>query len=271
MAAAAAWLLRARHYRQQARARLAAEPTSVEEIFQRKAFAYPYRGPDWYYPPLIAAFVFFAAAWFFGILIALSVALLSATLTWLILQLLRERRDGVIESQLADAIDVIVGAVRTGSSSTVALNAALHASRQPLKTQLETVLGRIRLGDNTREVVNDLARNVPLETFRLFAFTFGVHWEAGGSLAPALRITARSIRDRIEVSRRLRAQTAEMTVSLIMLTLIVYILGYWMWQANPLRMEAFVRSNIGTLTLAGAIMLQAVGFLWVGHLMKFRF
>jgi tight adherence protein B len=120
-------------------------------------------------------------------------------------------------------------------------------------------------------VINDMARHVPLETFRLFAFTFGVHWEAGGSLAPALRTTARTIRDRIEVSRRMRSHTSETTASLIGITCIVYAFGYAMWKMYPQRLEGFVGTDIGALALAGAILFQAIGFVWVGRLMRFKY
>jgi tight adherence protein B len=266
------WSLRSVYYRRLTRSRLAAQPMTEAPPVQRQIVGRSYRQATWFYPVLVAAVVFAGSLLLrFKLPIAVSLVLLALAVCGLLIQLWRDRRDGIIQAQLADAIDVIIGAVRAGSSSTVALDAAMRASAHPLRSHLETLLGRIRLGDSTREVVNDLARNVPLETFRLFAFTFGVHWEAGGSLAPALRITARSVRDRIEVSRRMRAQTAEMSASLLGITLIVYILGYFMWKTNPVRTESFLASVIGAYTVASSIGLQACGFLWVRHLMKFKY
>ena len=48
---------------------------------------------------------------------------------------------------------------------------------------------------------------VPLETFRLFAAALTVHQEVGGSLAPTLATVGRIIRDRIELTRRIRSLT----------------------------------------------------------------
>lgn len=267
-----AWSLRSWHYRQQARQQLLAQPEPQFEATPRRRYIVSYQRATWYQPLLIAGAVSSAAIMLhWKTPIVLSLACLAGAVAVMVLGIWKERRHGLIESQLADAIDVMIGAVRAGSSSTGALEAAAKTARQPLRAQLDTVLGRIRLGDNTREVVNDMARNVPLETFRLFAFTFGVHWEAGGSLAPALRTAARTIRDRIEVSRRMRAQTSESTASLIGITCIVYAFGYVMWKMYPQRLEGFIGTSIGTLAIAGAILFQAIGFLWVGRLMRFKY
>ena len=54
-----------------------------------------------------------------------------------------------------------------------------------------------------------LTKRVPLETFLLFTSALTVHWETGGSLAPTLASVGRTIRDRIEIARRIRSNSAQ--------------------------------------------------------------
>ena len=54
---------------------------------------------------------------------------------------------------------------------------------------------------------------VPLETFRLFSAALTVHQEVGGSLAPTLATVGRIIRDRIELTRRVRSLTVQSRAS----------------------------------------------------------
>src|SRR6202043_1613176 len=120
-----------------------------------------------------------------------------------------------IEQQLSDAIDLMVAALQAGAGTLSALENAVQEARRPLRAQLTEVLGRIRYGDDPQLVLHALEQRVPLEVFRLFVSALSVHWETGGSLAPTLATVGRVVRDRIEVSRRIRSLTAQSRVSVV--------------------------------------------------------
>ena len=104
---------------------------------------------------------------------------------------------------------MMVASLRAGTALLGALEATLTESRQPMRGELENLVGRIRLGEDPRAAVKELAMRVPLESFRLFSYCLLVHWETGGSLAVSLRTVASTVRDRIEVARRIAAQAVE--------------------------------------------------------------
>ena len=131
--------------------------------------------------------------------------------------------------------------------------------------------GRIRLGDDPRVAVSELQVHVPLETFRLFATSLAIHWEVGGSLATTLTTVGRTVRDRIEVSRRIRAQGVESHASVAVVLIIAYVLAFLMWRTNPDRLDAFVRSSVGTTLVAAVIALQAIGLVWMSRLSRSRY
>ena len=79
------------------------------------------------------------------------------------------------------------------------------------------------------------------------------------------------IRDRIELSRRVRAQGVEAHASTAVVLGIAYILGFLMWRTNPDRLEAFVRSDIGTFVVAAVIVLQAIGLIWMARMSRSTF
>lgn len=178
------------------------------------------------------------------------------------------RQSTIIEQQLAAAIYIMVGSLRAGASLLAAFDSALQEVKPPLRPYFQEVAGRIRLGDDPRTAVGDLQASVPLETFRLFATSLVVHWEVGGSLATTLSTVGQTVRDRIELSRRVRAQGVEAHASVAVVLGIAYILGYLMWRSNPGRMEAFVSTGAGTMIVAGVIMLQAVGLIWMSRISR---
>jgi Flp pilus assembly protein TadB len=180
------------------------------------------------------------------------------------------RRRLQMESQLADSIDLMVGALHAGGSALSTLEHATREARAPLRLHLEEVLGRIRLGDDPQEVFQALAARVPLETFRLFVSVLAVHWEVGGSLAPTLASVGRAIRDRIELSRRVRALTAETRVSLVAVLAMTYFIALIIWANAPERMQAFLATTVGTVLTTGAVLLQGLGVVWAASLSRMK-
>ena len=182
-----------------------------------------------------------------------------------------EQQAAVIETQLATAIYLMVGSLRAGASLLSAFESALEEVGPPLRPYFQEVAGRIRLGDDPRAAVSDLQVHVPLETFRLFATSLAIHWEVGGSLATTLSTVGRTVRDRIELARRVRAQSVEAHASVGVVLLITYVLGFLMWRTNPDRLNVFLGSSIGTMVVAGVITMQAVGLVWMSRLNKTAF
>jgi tight adherence protein B len=203
--------------------------------------------------------------------VAAAAGLLFGVFAHLVEDFLAAQKAEAIEAQLAAAIYLMVGSLRAGASLLAAFESALEEVGPPLRPYFQEVAGRIRLGDDPRSAVSDLQRNVPLETFRLFATSLAVHWEVGGSLATTLSTVGQTVRDRIELSRRVRAQGIESQASVAVVLVIAYVLAFLMWRTNPDRLEAFVQTGIGTVIVAGVITLQAIGLVWMARLNRSNF
>jgi tight adherence protein B len=203
--------------------------------------------------------------------IGIAAGVLAGVLAHLIEDYRGEQAAAAIEAQLAAAIYLMVGSLRAGASLLAAFDSALEEVGPPLRPYFQEVAGRIRLGDDPRSAVSDLQVHVPLETFRLFATSLSIHWEVGGSLATTLSTVGQTVRDRIELSRRVRAQGVESHASVAVVLGIAYVLAFLMWRSNPDRLEAFVSTGAGTAIVAVVILLQAIGLLWMARLNKSTF
>lgn len=228
---------------------------------------YPFLAPG---TGIVTALAFWALV---GLPLEVSIAF--GFLLGVMAHLIEEYRGGqqadLIEAQLAAAIYLMVGSLRAGASLLAAFESALEEVGPPLRPYFQEVAGRIRLGDDPRSSVGDLQKHVPLETFRLFATSLAIHWEVGGSLATTLSTVGQTVRDRIELSRRVRAQSVESHASVAVVLGIAYVLAFLMWRTNPDRLEAFVSSTIGTTIVAGVIALQAIGLMWMARLNRAAF
>ena len=124
---------------------------------------------------------------------------------------------------------------------------------------METILG---------PSISGLTQRVPLETFLLFSSALAVQSETGGSLAPTLASVGRTIRDRIEIARRIRSNSAQSEVSTLAVMMLTYFIALVVWRTNPEQMSQFLATSIGQWAVAGTILLQAVGLVWMSLLSR---
>ena len=199
---------------------------------------------------LTAGLLHFAFAWALPFVIAVSliVGLLGGRLE----SFLAMGRTARIETQLADAIDLMVAAVRAGAGITDALENAMRKTRSPLLPQLEEVVGRIRYGDDPRTVYLGLATSAAgdFPVVCVGAVRPGGDWR---KTELTLASVGRTIRDRIEIARRIRSNSAQSEVSTLAVFLLTYFIAILVWRGNPDQMHEFLTTKTGQWTVASTI------------------
>lgn len=210
--------------------------------------------------------------WGVGLNVAFSgaLALAGVVITSIVVSNVTQRRAHRYETQLVEAIDLVVAGLHAGAGTLDALDAAAREVRPPLRGHLKNLVGSIRLGEPPKIALEDLARSIPLESYRLFTFTLSVHQETGGSLAPTLATVGRTIRDRVDLKRRVRAETTEAQASVVGILAISYAIALITWRTYPDRVESFLRSELGLPLVSVAVSMQAIGLFWMSQLIKIR-
>lgn len=223
--------------------------------------------------------------WFFGLLLAASLiyllklptifcvafGIICVVITTIFDGMRVNRVEARLMTQLAEAIDLMVGALRAGMGATDALERATAEAKKPLREIFGQFLGRLKLGEDPQIAVRTLQDRVPIESYRLFGATLSVHWEIGGSLGPTLSGVGRTIRDRVEITRKIRGQTTQARASVLVILLVTYLLGFMTWRGYPDRVEGFLGSNVGRILASGAMLMQTMGVLWISKLSKIRY
>lgn len=179
-----------------------------------------------------------------------------------------EYRHGKIEMQLADTIDLLVAAVGAGSSLQTALARAAEYAPSPLREELSDLVARLRLGDFPAEVFRRFANRIPLETFRLFALTLSVNWEAGGTLTETLSAVGMTIRDRVAVARQFRALSTQGRLTTGVVLSITWFMAAMMWQSDPARFTRFLLSPTGIWLVTVCLVLQGFGITLVSRISR---
>ena len=202
---------------------------------------------------------------------AVAGALLTGVVSYLIEAHFVKRQLEGVEQQLADAIDLIVGMLQSGMTLPKSLEVAMHETPQPLKQYLKDMVGRIRLGDDPQIVIQQLSKQIPLETMQLFSSILSVQWWSGGSLANTLVNVSAVVRNRMELDRRIQTQSVESQLSVLAILFITYGLAFMMWHVSPQAMETFLSTTVGSYLGAGAIIAQTLGIVWISKLSTIKF
>ena len=200
--------------------------------------------------------------------LAVSLALLIGALTWVADGAVVANRTVRVEGQLADALDLLGSSVAAGVGIVEALDGVVRDVRMPLRRVLGTAAERLRLGDDPQRVFEDALETLPLPGFRLLTHYLSVQWQSGGSIAPGLHAIAETVRDRVNLARRVHGQSAEARISVLGILLVVYGIAALAWVNNPERVEAFLGSDVGGGIAAACVLLQAAGIVWMARMTR---
>ncbi len=202
--------------------------------------------------------------------LSIAVGFVVAAIAWIIEDFIAVKRELEVEEQTADAIDLMVSALRAGTSLVDAIRIAAQESRKPVRPAIEEVVQRLDLGDDPDAIFRDFSLRVPVETARVLAFSLTVHWRVGGGMARALASVSQSSRHRIEFFRRVRSQATEGRASLIGMLGITYLLTLMLWRAYPARFEGFFASSVGIALTTTVLLLQGIGLVWTTALTRIK-
>lgn len=194
----------------------------------------------------------------------------AGVVTWLWFAGRHRRHLERLEAQLAEALRLTAAALRAGLGRVDALHRATEQIEAPLRPILLEAVGRLRLGEAPQAAFERLARRVPLQTFRLFSMIIATQWQAGGSLQGTLGSVGDFMQDRVEVQQRITSQSAPTRSSTLVLFGATAAIAWLSWTNDPLNMQRFFESDMGSALVATTLALQGVALVWMDRLMRSR-
>ena len=147
------------------------------------------------------------------------VALLCATLLpYLVLRLLRSRRQKAFGAQFPDALDMIVRSLRAGHPVPIALTMVAREMRDPIGSEFGIVVDEITYGVDLESALRSLDIRSGQDDLPLFVTAAAIQGSTGGNLGEILENLSGVIRQRFKMRRKIRALAAEGRASAIILS-----------------------------------------------------
>ena len=200
------------------------------------------------------------ALWLTGQPLAALVALVAVgAVPGLALGLMRRHRLHRLSAQLPDAVMLVAGALRAGSSLPQAISQAARELPSPAGREFDLVIREQRLGVGLDASMSHLERRARLEEVTLFSAAVRISQETGGNLAETLERLADTLRRKAALEGRIDALTAQGRLQGWVMALLPLAVAGALFAIEPQAMRPLVTTWQGWGVCALVLALEALG------------
>ena len=180
-----------------------------------------------------------------------------------VLRFLANRRAKKFESQLPDVLTLVASSLSTGFSLPQALDAVAKDAAEPAAKEFARALAETRIGADISDSLERMAMRMNSANMRWTSMAIRIQREVGGNLADTLRTTAKTLREREELQRHVRALSAEGKLSAYILVALPIGIFFYTMKTNRSYIELLWTNMIGWAMIAAGLVSLAVGIFWM--------
>jgi tight adherence protein B len=199
---------------------------------------------------------------------AAPVGLLLGVLPFMYLLNRRSSRIKKFEEQFPEALDLLSRAVRAGHAFQTAMGMVADELSEPVGPEFKKAFDRQNFGLPLREALDEMALRIGNLDVRFFVTAVLIQRDTGGNLSEILDNLAHVVRERFKVLRQVRVHTAHGRFTGYVLLTLPAFLAVALSFINPDHMQLLFRERMGQMMLMGAMVLQAVGYVWITRVIK---
>ena len=201
---------------------------------------------------------------------ALPMALMFGILPFLYVRFMRKRRLGKFGDQLPQAMDLISQAMRAGQSLPAGIQLVGEQMDAPLGPEFQRSFEEQNLGVGLTDTLLDMADRVPNLDLRFLVTAVILQRQTGGDLAEILDKIGYLCRERMQIKGQIQALTGEGRISGVVLLALPPVLFGVMLRLNWDYTMLLFDEPMGNQMLAGALVMQVVGALWINKIITIK-
>jgi len=202
---------------------------------------------------------------------ALVAALFSGfVLPFMVLKVLRWRRQRKFSAQFPDAIDIIVRSLRAGHPVPIAITMVAREMADPAGSEFGIVVDEITYGADLETAMRNLYFRVGTDDLPLFVTAVAIQGSTGGNLGEILENLSAVIRQRFKMRRKIRALAAEGRASAMILSALPICIFAAIQISTPDFYASVWHENLTKIVLALAGCWMGVGNVIMFRMVNFR-
>jgi len=180
----------------------------------------------------------------------------------------RSARMNAFEEQFPEALDLMARALRAGHAFQTSLGMAADEMKAPVGPEFKRTFDQQNYGLPLRDALTQLSERMPLLDVRFFVTAVLIQRETGGNLSEILENLGHVVRERFKIRRQVRVYTAHGRFTAFVLLSLPAALAIALMFINPDHMQLLFKERMGQTMLVGAMVMQAVGFVWIRKVIK---
>ncbi len=182
----------------------------------------------------------------------------------------RKRRLRVFSGQLAEAMDMMSRALRSGYSLPAGIQLVGQQMNEPLAPEFMRCFEEQKLGIPLEESIRQMVERIPNLDLQFFATAVILQRQTGGDLAEILDKIGELIRERFKIWGQIQALTGEGRLSGIVLLALPPVLFLVMLRLNYDYVMLLFNDPLGQMMLAGGIVMQILGALVIKKIITIK-
>ena len=135
-------------------------------------------------------------------------------------RLKRNERLNQLVHQLPDSLDLMARGLKVGHPLNTSLSAVANEMADPVGSEFGIVVDQISFGDDLVEAFRDFAERIDQEDVHYLSTAIAIQHGTGGDLARVLNVLSRTIRDRLNMRKKIKALSAEGRLTAALLSFI---------------------------------------------------
>jgi len=172
------------------------------------------------------------------------------------------------DSQLGDAINLMVNSLRAGYSTLQAMDVISKEMPEPISKEFGRVVMELQLGVDFDTAMQHLVRRMPSPDLDLMITAMSVQREVGGNLAEVLDAISYTIRERVRIKGEIKVLVAQGRLTGYLLTFLPFGLAAFLYMYNPDFMGPMFTDPCGWLMLGISVVLIAVGYFVINKIIS---
>ena len=206
-----------------------------------------------------------------SVIFAILFALAAPVVAKVLLVIRTDKRRAKFADQIDDTVQLLSGGLRAGHGFSRTVAAVAAEADAPMGEELARVVNEARLGRDLPQSLTVAAQRMRSDDFEWVAQAVAINAETGGNLAEVLDQVGRTIRERNQIRRQVRALSAEGRLSGIVLILLPIVMFFAFSIIQPGYLAFFFTNIIGIAALIVSFILLVIGIIWIAAVVRVRF
>jgi tight adherence protein B len=193
-----------------------------------------------------------------------------ASLPFVVLWFLANRRLKQIEDSLPDLLITIAASLKAGHSFRQGIQNVVDEGQGPASKEFKRVLTETRLGRPMDAALDEMAERVGSKNLEFVMTAVTIQRQVGGSLAGLFDMVAEAVRNRQQFARKIKSLTAMGRMSAYVLCGLPFLMAGILTLINPDYMSPLYHSSAGHKLVMVALVQMLVGSLLLKKIVSFK-